>query len=182
MKEIKVSLSGLEEIILDRYDNANLRWHEKIDVIPGTNTVCLPSLEIMMYVRNERINKKYKKIKKHYFSYVEIVDEEGNCGMAGRLPFFRNGKEITVGIFGEKEDELSGLYKIGSFEKFKVGGNWKYRERAVLPCPWEISFKIRLYDEKYVSEEELRKIFEKGKRKYGLGKGGRGQFEIKSWE
>jgi len=190
--ERKVTLSGLTDIMFDRYAGDNktvLDWMQKLYLIPETNVLCLPTTNIVSFLSSHNTNsapkrlrdaRQFKKIANACLSFVTIKAE----GMdKDNIPFTRNGKEIQVGKFGDRKDELSGLYldrRVARLDK----GIPNPKERPVLPLPWELSFTLSIFPNKEIKEQEIMNLFMDGGIAIGLGtfRGVYGKFEVSKWE
>ena len=190
--ERRVTLSGLAPIMFDRYSGDNkiqLEWQQKIYLIPGTDTLCLPAMNIVSFLSSHNTNsapkrlrdaRQFKKIANACLSFV-IIQALG--GDKNNIPFTRDGKEIHVGKFGESKDELSGIYldrRVARLDK----GIPNPKERPVLPLPWELSFLLSILANKEIIEQEIRNLFEDGGIAIGLGtfRGVFGKYKVAQWE
>ena len=190
--ERKVTLIGLTEIMFDRYAGDNktvLDWTQKIYLVPETNVLCLPATNIVSFLSSHNTNsapkrlrdaRQFKKIANACLSFVTIRADgkEKDC-----IPFMRDGKEIQVGRFGDRKDELSGIYldrRVARLDK----GIPNPKERPVLPLPWELIFTISIFPNKEIKEQEIMNLFAEGGIAIGLGtfRGVYGKFEIRKWE
>jgi len=188
----KVTLAGLADIMFDRYAGDNktqLEWTQKIYLVPGTNILCLPTTNIVSFLSSHNTNsapkrlrdaRQFKKIANACLSFVTIK-ADGN--EKDNIPFTREGKEIQVGKFGDRKEELSGLYldrRVARLDK----GIPNPKERPVLPLPWELSFTLSTFPNKEIKEQEIMNLFVEGGIAIGLGtfRGVYGKFEVKKWE
>jgi hypothetical protein len=190
--ERKVTLSGLSDIMFDRYAGDNktqLDWTQKIYLVPGSSVLCLPTTNIVSFLSSHNTNsapkrlrdaRQFKKIANACLSFVTIKAEGKD---KDNIPFTRDGKEIQVGKFGDRKDELSGLYldrRVARLDK----GIPNPKERPVLPLPWELSFTLSIFPNKEIKEQEIMNLFTEGGIAIGLGtfRGVYGKFEVSKWE
>ena len=190
--ERKITLSGLTDIMFDRYAGDNktqLEWTQKIYLVPETNILCLPTTNIVSFLSSHNTNsapkrlrdaRQFKKIANACLSFVNITS---NGTEKDYIPFMRNGKEIQVGKFGDRKDDLSGLYldrRVARLDK----GIPNPKERPILPLPWELSFTLSIFPNKEIKEQEIMNLFTEGGIAIGLGtfRGVYGKFEVKKWE
>jgi hypothetical protein len=188
----QVTLSGLTDIMFDRYAGDNktqLEWTQKIYLVPNTAVLCLPTTNIVSFLSSHNTNstpkrlrdaRQFKKIANACLSFVSI---HGNGNDRDFIPFTRNGEEIKTGKFGDRKDELSGIYldrRVARLDK----GIPNPKERPVLPLPWELSFSLLIFPNKEIKEQEIRNLFEEGGIAIGLGtfRGVYGKFTVSRWE
>lgn len=187
----KVTLSGITDIMFDRYAGDNktqLDWTQKIYLRPETNILCLPTTNIVSFLSSHNTNstpkrlrdaRQFKKIANACLSFVSIRGNDEK----DFIPFTRNGKEISVGKFGDRNDDLSGIYldrRVARLDK----GIPNPKERPVLPLPWDLSFAILIFPNKEVKEQEIMNLFVEGGIAIGLGtfRGVYGKFAVTRWE
>ena len=187
-----VTLKGLNEIMFDRYAGDNktqLAWSQKLYLIPGSNTLCLPTSNIVSFLSAHNTNsapkrlrdsRQFKKIANACLSFVMV---SSGAEHPQYIPFLRGGKPIKVGTFGEDQDKLSGIYldrRVARLEK----GIPNPKERPVLPSPWELRFNLSILPNNEIKEQEIRNLFEEGGLAIGLGtfRGVFGKFEVMDWE
>lgn len=187
----KIVVSGLREIMFDRYAGDNdtkLQWQEKIYLKPGTDVLCLPALNINSFFtalntpsapKRLRDKRKYKDIANAIQSFTMIEANDGGQ----YLPFTRDGKEITVGTFSVDRDEKSGIYLHRSVARLDKGIP-NPKERPVLPLPWSLSFVLKIFPNQAIKEAEIRNLLVEGGLAIGLGtyRGQFGKFVVDSWE
>jgi hypothetical protein len=188
----QVTLRGISDIMFDRYpgdNNTKLEWTQKIYLVPGTSVLCLPTTNIVSFLSSHNSNsapkrlrdaRQYKKICNALLSFTSI---ESNGVDKNYIPFTRNGKEITVGKFGEEKEKLSGLYLLRHTARLP-NGIPNPKERPTLPTPWELSFAFTIFPNKEIKEQEVVNLFSEGGIAIGLGtfRGAYGKFEIAKWE
>jgi hypothetical protein len=177
--------------MFDRYAGDNdtrLTWQEKIYLMPGTNVLCLPALNINSFFtahntpsapKRLRDKRKYKDICNaiQSFTLIEAVD-------GGQyIPFTRNGEPIEVGDFGESEEPKSGLYLHRSVARLDKGIP-NPKERPTLPCPWSLTFILRILPNNAIKEAEIRNLLIEGGLAIGLGtyRGQFGKFMVEDWK
>jgi hypothetical protein len=187
-----VRLVGLREIMFDRYAGDNktqLAWSQKIYLVPNSNILALPATNIVSFLTAHNTNsapkrlrdkRAYKDICNACLSFTSISALDGNPNY---IPFTRNGKIIEVGKFGDDRDETSGLYLHRSVARLDKGIP-NPKERPVLPLDWEISFKLDIFPNKEIKEQEIKNLFEEGGLAIGLGtfRGVFGKFIVDQWD
>lgn len=179
-------------MMFDRYAGDNqtkLEWHQKIYLRPGTQNLCLPTLNLVSFftahntnsapkrLRDKRV---YKSICNAILSFVNITATDGN---AENILIHRDGKPIEVGTFTDRVDETSGIYLHRTVARLDKGIP-NPKERPVLPCPWELEFDLTIYPNKEIKEQEIKNLLKEGGMAIGLGtfRGVFGKFEVTSWE
>lgn len=188
----KVSIRGVTPLMFDRYAGDNqtrLEWHQKIYLRPGTQNLCLPTLNLVSFftahntnsapkrLRDKRI---YKGICNAILSFVQISAVDGN---AENILIQRNGQPVQVGTFGDRVDETSGIFLHRAVARLDKGIP-NPKERPVLPLPWSLDFDLTIYPNKEIKEQEIKNLLAEGGMAIGLGtfRGVFGKFEITSWE
>lgn len=188
----QVQLKGMTPIMFDRYAGDNdtkLEWSQKIYLVPGTSILCLPTSNIVSFLSAHNTNSAPKrlrdarKFKKTCNSCLSFVMIEADYSNPQYVPFYRDGKPIEVGVFGDDKDEKSGLYldrRVARLDK----GIPNPKERPVLPLPWSLSFKLTILPNKEIKEQEIQNLFSEGGLAIGLGtfRGVYGKFQIDKWE
>ena len=186
--ERKVTLCGIKPIMFDRYagdNNTKLEAHQKFYFLPGDSRVIgLPATSITSFLSAHNTNsapkrlrdkRKYKDIANACLSFLDISPEF--------IPFTREGEPIQFGAFVGDRDELSGAYVHYAVARLDKGiPNPKVR--PVLPTPWELSFKLQIFPNREIKEQEILNLFEEGGLALGLGtfRGVFGKFVVKEWE
>lgn len=192
MVKRKVRLVGLKEIMFDRFAgdlDTKLDWTQKIYIIPGTQTLCLPVINVVSFLTAHNTNsapkrlrdvRKYKSIANAILSFTDISgpDESPND-----LPFLKNNKPIQVGDFNDAVDPLSGLWLHRAVARLDKGIP-NPKERPVLPLPWELEFTLLIRPNKEIKEQEIKNLIEEGGVAIGLGtwRGIYGKFFVDKWE
>lgn len=188
----KVVIRGITPLMFDRYAGDNqtrLEWHQKIYLRPGTQNLCLPTLNLVSFftahntnsapkrLRDKRI---YKGICNAILSFVNIEASDAN---QEDIIITRDGKPIEVGTFTDRVDEKSGIYLHRAVARLDKGIP-NPKERPVVPLPWEIRFNLTVYPNKEVKEQEIKNLLAEGGMAIGLGtfRGVFGKFEIATWE
>lgn len=178
--------------MFDRYAGDNdtkLAWHEKIYLVPGTNILCLPAMNINSFFtahntpsapKRLRDKRKYKDICNAISSFVMFEGPEKDPEY---IPFLRDGKLITVGEFGDDLDEESGLFLHRSVARLDKGIP-NPKERPTLPLDWWLEFKITIFKNNAIKEAEIRNLLIEGGLAIGLGtyRGTFGKFVLESWK
>lgn len=188
----RVSIRGISPIMFDRYAGDNttrLEWTQKIYLRNGTQSLCLPTLNLVSFftahntnsapkrLRDKRI---YKGVCNAILSFVSIEGVDGNTES---IQFLRDGKPITVGTFGDSVDPVSKIYLHRSVARLDKGIP-NPKERPVLPLPWAMDFILTIYPNKEVKEQEIKNLLSEGGMAIGLGtfRGVFGKFVVDRWE
>lgn len=193
MIERRITLVGLRPIMFDRYAGDNdtqLSWNEKIYLIPGTNTLCLPVTNINSFYtahntpsapKRLRDKRKYKDICNSIQSFTMITAEDGG----DYIPFRRtpDSEPISVGVFEAERENESGLTLHRSVARLDKGIP-NPKERPLLPLPWSLTFILRIIPNKVIKEAEIRNLTIDGGLAVGLGtyRGNYGKFSVAAWE
>ena len=166
----RIKLKGVTPMMFDRYAGDNqtkLEWHQKIYLRPGTQNLCLPTLNLVSFftahntnsapkrLRDKRV---YKSICNAILSFVNITATDGN---AENILIHRDGKPIEVGTFTDRVDETSGIYLHRAVARLDKGIP-NPKERPVLPCPWELEFDLTIYPNKEIKEQEIKNLLKEG--------------------
>jgi len=180
--ERQVILSGLRELMFDRYSGDNKKdlrpeqkmyLNEKMELIfPAANILSFLCAENTKSAAKFFYDKReYKDIAQAILSHVVIEPVE--------IPITRDGK-TPIKFTGFKNGEIE-IHK--SVARLK-GGIPNPKERPMLRLPWQIQFKLTLYENKWIDEEALRNLFEQGGMLIGLGtfRGVFGKFAVSYWE
>jgi len=183
----KVKLTGLTDIMFDRYPGDNttkLEPHQKLYLQPGElRLIGLPALNIVSFLSAHNTNsapkrlrdkRKFKDIANAMLSFVEIKEQF--------IPFTRNGKPIKFGKFDDDKDPVSGCYVHRSVARLDKGiPNPKVR--PVLPVEWELNFTINIFPNREIKETDILNLMEEGGRALGLGtfRGVFGKFRVEEW-
>lgn len=187
-----VTLTGQTDVMFDRYagdNNTKLDWWQKIYLIPGTSRLCLPTLNITSFLSAHNTNsapkrlresKHFKKIANACLSFVQISGDDRN---QSNISFLRDGQPIEVGKFSVDRDELSGLYLHRAVARLDKGIP-NPKERPTLPLPWAVRFRLTIFPNREIKEQEIRNLFEEGGMAIGLGtfRGVFGKFTVTEWE
>lgn len=188
----RVRLVGVREIMFDRYAGDNktqLAWHQKIYLVPGTDILCLPAINIVSFLTAHNTNsapkrlrdkRAYKDIANACLSFTIITGPDDHPKY---IPFLRNGKPIRVGQFNGTEDPLSGIYLHRSVARLDKGVP-NPKERPVLPLDWALEFTLQIYPNREIKEQEIKNLFEEGGMAIGLGtfRGVYGKFVVDLWD
>ena len=188
----RVRLRGITPIMFDRYagdNNTRLTWDQKVYLRPGTNELVIPALNIISFFTAHNTNsapkrlrdkRLYKSICNAILSFVSI---QGSDGDVENITFTRNGQPITVGTFGDRLDEQSGIYLHRSVARLDKGIP-NPKERPVLPLPWALEFDLTIYPNKEIKEQEIKNLLTEGGMAIGLGtfRGVFGKFVVETWE
>ena len=190
--ERTVCLKGITPIMFDRYPGDNstkLDWWQKVYLRPGSNVVCLPTMNIVSFFSSHNTNsapkrlrdkRKYKDIANACLSFVMIRPMDDSDG--DMIPLLRNGKPIEMGNPEADHDPKSGMRLHRAVARLDKGIP-NPKERPMLPCPWEIRFRLKIFPNKEIKEQEIRNLMDEGGMAIGLGtfRGVFGKFEITEW-
>jgi len=188
----KVRLKGIREMMFDRYAGDNktqLDWSQKIYLVPGTNILCLPTINIVSFLTAHNTNsapkrlrdaRTFKKIANACLSFTNI---SGPPEYPNYIPVLRDGKPIEVGKFGDGVEPTSGLFLHRSVARLDKGIP-NPKERPVLPLTWEVEFNFEIYPNREIKEQEIKNLFEEGGLAIGLGtfRGVFGKFLVDGWD
>ena len=183
----KVTLTGLTDIMFDRYPGDNdtkLEPHQKFYLEPGASRVIgLPSLNLMSFLSAHNTNsapkrlrdkRKYKDLANAMLSFVSIKEQF--------IPFLRDGQPIVLGKFDGDRDPISGCYVHRSVARLDKGiPNPKVR--PVLPLEWSLKFTVDIFPNREIKEQDIINLFDEGGRAIGLGtfRGVFGKFRVEDW-
>lgn len=187
----RVRFTGMADIMFDRYagdNNTKLSWAEKIYLIPGTRTICLPTINLVSLLSSHNTNsapkrlrdaRQFKKICNACLSFLQIRGIEHSQ----YIGFTRDGAPITIGNIGEAKDEESGLYLHRSVARLDKGIP-NPKERPALPTPWELTFNLTIYPNKEIKEAEVKNLLEEAGLAIGIGtyRGVFGKYQVTAWE
>lgn len=187
----RVILQGVREIMFDRYAGDNktkLNWEQKIYLMPGTDILAFPAININSFLSAHNTNsapkrlrdkRQYKDICNACLSFVSITAPDGGQ----YIPLLRDGKPIRVGVPKDDRDEKSGLYMHRAVARLDKGIP-NPKERPVLPLPWSLDLVLTILPNKEIKEQEIKNLIEEGGLAIGLGtfRGVYGKFIIESWE
>lgn len=192
--ERQVHLRGLTDIMFCRYAGDNdtkLEPWQKLYLAGETGrTICLSSAAIMSFLSAQNTDsapkrlldpRKYKRFALACGSYVMIGPD--------MIPLLRDGEPIEFGKIDSKRqdgclcDSKSGVYIRNDVARLEKGIPNPV-SRPVVPLPWELHFKLTLWPNKEVQEQQLMNIFTEGMIAIGLGtwRGRFGKSEVVLWE
>lgn len=189
VKTYEVVLEGTAPIMFDRFagEQAKLEPWQKLYFGEG-RTIVLPAKNVMSFLSSQNTDsapkrlldsRKYKTFCAAALSYLQISPP--------LLPFLRDGEPIRFGALertetGRDEDPHSGVYIDYDVARLAKGiPNQKIR--PVLPLPWMLAFRISLFENKDISQQDLYNMVVAGGRMLGLGtyRGVYGKFEVLTW-
>lgn len=190
-----VKLEGLTPIMFDRYAGDNdtqLTPSQKLYFDSDGETLVLPSTNVISFLSAKNTDsapkrlldsRKYKKFTEACASFVTI--EASNDGdYSEKLVFMRDGQPIRFTGFGDDEVcPTSGVYIHRAVARLEKGiPNPKVR--PVLDLDWSLTFKLTLYPNDQIQEQQLMNVFEKGGVAVGLGtwRGRFGKFRVADWK
>jgi hypothetical protein len=181
----QVRLEGVTPIMFDRYAGDNktqLEPGEKMYFVPGTRTLCLPTMNVMSFLSAQNTDsvakliggRGYKNIAQALLGFVQITPLY--------IPITRNGENIEFNGFVDDKDEKAGIYVDRRVARLAKGiPNPKVR--PVVDLPWELSFTINLFKNDQIDEKLLKTAFMRGGMAIGLGtyRGLYGKFLVSEW-
>lgn len=187
-----IRLEGMTPIMFDRYagdNNTKLEWNQKVYLVPGTNQLAIPTTNIVSFLSAHNTNsapkrlrdaRKYKAIANACLSFVQI---HGNESHPEYINFLKEEKKIVVGRFDDDIDKKSGIYLKRDIARLDKGIP-NPKERPVLPAPWALEFKMSIFPNKEIKEQEIQNLMREGGLAIGLGtyRGVYGKFEITKWD
>ena len=187
-----VQIKGIMPLMFDRYAGDNdtkLTPAQKLYFGEDEKTIVLPSSNLMSFLSAKNTDsapkrlldsRKYKKFTEACASFVII----SNHNDTEDLTITRNGKPIVFDKFDSSETcPSSGIYirrDVARLEK----GIPNPKERPVLPLDWEITFKLTIFPNTLIQEQQIKNIFEIGGIAVGIGtgRGKFGKFNVIKWE
>lgn len=188
-----VTIQGLTPIMFDRYPGDNdtqLRPDQKMYFGQDGTSLVLPSTNIMSYLSAKNTDsapkrlldaRKYKKFTEACAAYI-MIQAVGDS-YSEDLPFTRDGEPIQFSGFGDDETcPTSNVFikrDVARLEK----GIPNPKVRPVLPLPWAITFRLMLFPNDQIQEQQVHNIFIKGGIAVGLGtwRGRFGKFSVAEW-
>ena len=190
----RVVLEGITPIMFDRYPGDNdtkLQPHQKLYFADDGKTLAIPSTNLMSFLSAKNTDsapkrlldsRKYKKFTEACASFVQI--EAWGETYSEDLILRRDGKPLVFDKFGTDEiDSATGMFLMRNVARLEKGiPNPKVR--PVLPLAWEIEFKLTLFPNQQVQEQQLKNVFSDGGIAVGLGtwRGRFGKFVVSLWE
>lgn len=180
--------------MFDRYpgdNNTQLTPSQKLYFGEDGETLVIPSTNLMSFLSAKNTDsapkrlldsRHYKKFTEACASFVMICADQDDY--SEDLVLLRNGEPIRFKGLNDKEIcESSGVFikrDVARLEK----GIPNPKVRPVLPLPWSLSFRLSLFPNDQVQEQQLKNVFDKGGYAVGLGtwRGRFGKFVISQWE
>jgi hypothetical protein len=190
----RVTLTGIVPIMFDRYAGDNdtqLTPSQKLYFGEDGCSLVIPATNVMSFLSAKNTDsapkrlldsRKYKKFTEACASFVMITRDSDDY--SENLPLTRDGEPLIFDKFNDAEVcESSGLFikrDVARLEK----GIPNPKVRPVLPTPWEVSFRLSLFPNDQIQEQQLKNVFEKGGVAVGLGtwRGRFGKFVVSSWK
>jgi hypothetical protein len=190
----RVVLKGLTPIMFDRYPGDNdtqLTPSQKLYYGDDNSSLVIPSTNLMSFLSAKNTDsapkrlldsRKYKKFTEACASFVMISADHDDY--SENLPLTRDGEALIFGGFGDDEIDAA----TGTFIKRDVArlekGIPNPKVRPVLPLDWEVTFRLSLFPNDQLQEQQLKNVFARGGIAVGLGtwRGRFGKFSILSWE
>jgi len=182
----KVKLEGFTPIMFDRYAGDNktkLPEEELFYFMPGTQQLCIPSLNISSFLSSRNSTsvakliggKAYGTLANALLSFVQISPMY--------IPMTRGDEPITFHGFKDGVDAESNIFLIEHTARLK-GGIPNPKVRPVVELPWSLTFNLSLLRNEEVDETLLLGAFKQGGVAIGLGtfRGVYGKFTVTEWE
>lgn len=189
-----VTIQGLTPIMFDRYAGDNdtqLTPSQKLYYAEDGRTLVIPSMNLMSFLSAKNTDsapkrlldsRKYKKFTEACASFV-MIDAPGD-EYSENLVLTRNGEPIQFDKFGDDDIcPLSGVWIHRSVARLEKGiPNPKVR--PMLDLPWALTFRLTLFPNDQIQEQQLKNIFERGGIAVGIGtwRGRFGKFAVTQWE
>lgn len=189
-----VTLQGLTPLMFDRYPGDNdtkLTPAQKLYLAGDGETLTLPSTNLMSFLSAKNTDsapkrlldsRKYKKFTESCASFVMIeADQES---YSEDLVLTRKGEPLRFSGFNKQEIcETTGVFVKRDVARLEKGIP-NPKERPVLPLDWEVTFRLKLFRNDQLQEQQLKNIFEKGGIAVGIGtwRGRFGKFAVSRWE
>lgn len=189
-----VEIRGLTPLMFDRYPGDNdtqLTPSQKLYFGADGKTIVIPSTNIMSFLSAKNTDsapkrlldsRKYKKFTEACASFVMIAAD--TFDYSEDLVLLRDGKPIVFSGFGDNEVcPSSGVFVKRDVARLEKGiPNPKVR--PVLPLDWSLRFKLSLFPNTMIQEQQIKNVFEQGGYAVGIGtwRGRFGKFEVVRWE
>lgn len=190
----RVVLEGITPLMFDRYAGDNdtqLTPSQKLYYLPDGKTLCMPSINLMSFLSAKNTDsapkrlldaRKYKKFTEACASYVDI--SAWSDEYAQDIPLCRDGQPLVFGGFNDEEiDPDTGVFVMRNVARLEKGiPNPKVR--PVLPLDWSLEFRLQLFPNEFLQEQQLKNIFDRGGVAVGIGtwRGRFGKFRVSVWE
>lgn len=192
LTKIAVKLTGLTPIMFDRYAGDNktkLTPWQKVYLMPDSETLCLPCLNIISFLSAENTKSAPKVLldsreyKRQGLAFRNFVTVDGPYEFAREvIPILRNNEPVKLGNPTGDTDTRSGMRIHRCVARLEKGLP-NPKERPLLPCPWEMRFTLTLFPNPEVQQTQLHWIFVNGGIAVGLGtfRGSYGKFRVDEW-
>jgi hypothetical protein len=179
--------------MMDRYPGDNdtlLSPSQKLYYADDGSTLVIPSTNLMSFLSAKNTDsapkrildaRKYKKFTEACASFVMISADTEEY--SEDLVLLKGTAPIVFSGFGDDEIcPTSGVFikrDVARLEK----GIPNPKVRPVLPLPWALEFKLTLFPNDQIQEQQLKNVFEKGGIAVGIGtwRGRFGKFTIAEW-
>ena len=180
-----VKITGVTEILFDRYagDNKTKLAPEQKMYLNSSNELVLPSLNIISFLSAENTEsaakllldkREYKTVCSALLASVQIAPNY--------IPFLRGSKPIKFGSFVDDVDKLSGIQIVRHVARLPKGIP-NPKERPMLGLDWGLNFKMTVFPNPDLNEDQIENLFVDGGARLGLGtfRKAFGKFEF-SWK
>jgi hypothetical protein len=169
----KATCEGVTPIMFDRYPGDNkteLDPKDKMYFKRGSKELVLPAVNVMSFLSAKNTessvkrfydSREYKKVAGAILSNVSILPYE--------IPLMRDGKQIKFAGF-----DKNGIYLHVAVARLEKGVP-NPKERPVIDLPWSLEFEVVIWENKEITEDAIRMLFERGGQAIGFGTW-RGQF------
>lgn len=188
--ERTVRLQGMAHVMFDRYagDNKTKLQPGQMFYLDPTDsaTIGLPNTNIMSLLSAHNTNsapkrlrdaRQFKKIANACLSYVSIEP--------AFIPFLRNDKPIKFTGFDSKNEvcPTSNAYIHRAVARLDKGIP-NPKTRPVLPTPWELEFKITIFPNQEIQEQEIVNLLSEAGLAIGIGtfRGVFGKYIVTRWD
>jgi hypothetical protein len=180
--ERKILLTGLSDIMFDRYPGDNktvLTPEKKFYYMPDGDTLAMPAMNIVSFLTAQNTDsapkrlldkRQYKSVASAILSFTAITPFE--------IPFMSNGETLKFDGFDGKK-----FYIHNSVARLAKGVP-NPKVRPVIRLPWELAFDVSIFPNKEFTEDMLHDLFVRGGLAIGLGtfRGVFGKFKVSKWE
>lgn len=186
----RVVIEGLTPIMFSRYPGDN---ETKLEVwqklyLGGENgrTISLPADAILSALSAQNTDSYPKRLLdvRKYRSFCFSCSAYLSVEPDTYIPFLREGQPIEFGKLDSKErDPQSGVYVHRAVARLEKGIP-NPQVRPVLPLPWTLEFKMRIWPNRFIQEQQILNVFTEGLLAFGLGtwRGRFGKAQITTWE
>ena len=168
----QVQLTGLTEILFDRYPGDNktkLSPDQKLYLNPQRE-VCLPTLNVLSFLtaQNTESAPKLCLDKRIFKGICSALLSSVSIQPSPLIPFLRDGHAIRFGEFEDDTDAVSGMTVVRHVARLEKGIP-NPKERPMLGLPWMLTFTLTMLPHPDLTEELVANLFANGGLRLGLG-------------